>query len=81
MSALALFVFVAGLIGLIYYWQFFDTSVAVPETTAFGQTLGGGRVHNIGLMQQKQNGMIVCGVGAAIGLILGFALQSVGKKK
>ena len=66
--------FIGGLIGLFYYFQVFDTSVEVPSRMVLGETIGGGRVHNIGLMQERQNGMIISGILAAIGfacLIIG----------
>lgn len=65
LTVLGVIMFVGGVIGLFYYWQFFDTSVSVPTERFFGQTLGGGRVHNIGLMQERQNGMIISGIAAA----------------
>jgi hypothetical protein len=60
---------IGGLYTLTYYWQFFDTGVEVPTQTILGQTVGGGRVHNIGLMQERQNGMLAGGVFATLGLI------------
>jgi hypothetical protein len=47
-----------------------DTSVAVPTTTFMGETFSGGRVHNIGLMQQRQNGLILSLAVSALGLII-----------
>src|SRR6266566_7660323 len=38
---------IGGLGFAIYYWFFYDTTVTVPSTTLFGETIGGGRVHNI----------------------------------
>jgi len=40
-------------LGLFYFWLFFDTSVAVGTA--------GLRVHNLGLLSNRQNGMIACG--------------------
>lgn len=69
------FFMMAGICAVVYFMFFFDTSVAVPETTFFGTTIGGGRVNNIGLMATRQNGLI-CGIGAAIfGAILFFLGQ------
>lgn len=70
--------FIAGSIILIYYWQFYDTSVAVPTETIFGQTVGGGRVNNLGLMQDRESGIIVGGIIAAFGL---FCLISSGRNR
>ena len=61
---------IGGLIVGFYFLTYFDTSVEVPTQEIFGQTIGGGRVNNIGLMNDKQNG-INLGFGAsAVGLIL-----------
>ena len=78
LGILGFLVFLGGLVALLYYWQFNDTSVSVPEETIFGQTVGGGRVHNIGLMQDRQNGMIVGGAFATLGFVC--ALVSMKKK-
>ena len=60
--------------------MFFDTSVEVPTTTVFGQTIGGGRVNNLGLMSDRSNGIII-GIGAAIfGLILSIVAKSKSKE-
>jgi hypothetical protein len=74
-------IFVGGIVGLIYYWQFFDTSVSVPTQTLFGETFGGGRVHNIGLMQKQQNGMIISGIAAALCFVCILLGQFAGKKQ
>lgn len=50
-----------------------DTSVAVPTQEFMGQTIGGGRVNNIGLMQDRQNLLMIGGVGFIGGLILRVA--------
>ena len=67
--------FVGGFGGLLYFWLFYDSSVSVPAVTVFGETIGGGRVNNIGLMQDRQNGMMISGVFAA----LGFACALIGQ--
>src|ERR1051326_6961968 len=69
LTILGALLFLGGLTGLIYYWQFFDTSVEVPLQTVLGQTYGGGRVHNIGLMQERQNGMIFSGIACGLGFV------------
>ncbi|MCX7826817.1 MAG: hypothetical protein N2689_14850, partial [Verrucomicrobiae bacterium] len=81
LTFLGVIMFVGGMIGLIYYWQFFDTSVSVPIERFFGQTFGGGRVHNIGLMQERQSGMIISGIAAALGFICVLLGQYVGKRR
>ena len=52
---------VFGALGVIVYLNM-DTSVAVPST--------GSRVHNIGLMQKQQNGLIISLVACGLGLAL-----------
>lgn len=69
MIVLGFLVFVGGFAGLLYFWLFYDSSVAIPGVTIFGETIGGGRVNNIGLMQDRQNGMIISGVFAALGFV------------
>jgi len=54
-----------GIVCTGYFFFLFDTSVPVPTTTIGGNTVGGGRVNNIGLLSQKQNG-ITLGIGGAI---------------
>ncbi len=71
-SLLTYILVIGGLICGIYFLAFFDTSVEVPSQEIFGQTIGGGRVNNLGLMQDRQNG-IYLGFGATIvGLAIGF---------
>ena len=60
---------VLGLGAAFYFFAVFDTSVAVPITEVLGQTAGGGRVNNLGLMSQRQNGVIISCVVAVIGVI------------
>ncbi len=73
LGTLGLLLLLGGLLVGGYFLIYFDTSVEVPKTELFGQTYGGGRVNNLGLMNTRQNG-INLGFGAAVvGLfILGF---------
>lgn len=64
-SGFAGFMIIVGLLLACYFFFFFDTSVEVPTEHIFGQTIGGGRVNNLGLMNDRQNG-IVFGFGMAI---------------
>lgn len=50
---------VGGLIGLFYYWQLFDSTVSSY----------GGRIHNIGLMQERQTGLIISGIASILGFV------------
>jgi len=56
-----------------YYFLVFDVSVAEPATTILGQTIGGGRINNLGLMSDRQNGIIIGMSGAILGAILMYA--------
>jgi len=61
--------FLGGACFAVYYFQM-DTSVAVPTTEILGQTIGGGRVNNLGLLADRQNGLIVSCLVAVLGLAL-----------
>lgn len=66
-----------GLLATTYFFLFFDTTVAVPTTEIFGTEVGGGRVNNIGLMADRQNG-IIFGLGIAV---LGVILMYMGRSR
>lgn len=67
-----LFLVLSGLGAAVYFYAFFETSVVVPETQIFGTTVGGGRVANLSLMEERQNG-IIFGFGAfLVGAIVMF---------
>jgi hypothetical protein len=53
----------------VYYYGYFDTTVASPSVELFGQTIGGSRVHNIGLMQERQLGLGISIVAVLVGLV------------
>ncbi|MBM2820549.1 MAG: Glycerol-3-phosphate acyltransferase [Candidatus Berkelbacteria bacterium] len=73
-------VMIGGIVAVIYFAMFFDTSVVTPTTQMFGQTLGGDRVNNLGLMNDRSNGIMI-GIGAAIfGLILSIVTKSKSKE-
>ena len=59
-----------GLVVASYFFLGFDTPVEVPSSEVAGQTVGGGRVNNIGLMNQRQNGIMIAAVVALIGIVL-----------
>ena len=71
--------FLGGIAFAVYYFAYFDTSVPVPTTEIFGQTIGGGRVNNIGLMQDRQNGLIFSSVAALAGLLLVMMADRINK--
>lgn len=62
-------IMLAGLGILLSSWNM-DTSVEVPRQSIAGVEIGGGRVHNVGLMQDRQNGMTIGGGMALVGLVL-----------
>jgi len=70
MKTLGGVILIIGLAIGLYFWIFFDASVEVPRQEIFGQVIGGGRVNNIGLLQEKQTGTFVGLGAAALGLIL-----------
>lgn len=67
-----LFLVLCGLGTAVYFYGFFETAVEVPTTQILGSTVGGGRVANLSLMAERQNG-IIFGFGVAlVGGILMF---------
>jgi len=70
-----------GGIGVLYFMLYFDVSVEVPSQIILGQEIGGGRVNNIGLMQDKQNGIIISGLVFVVGLIVMFLKNSSTQKE
>lgn len=62
--------FILGAAAGVYYFRFFDTSVEIPTISLLGQTFGGDRVNNLGLMQDRQNGLILGVVVCVVGLAL-----------
>ena len=59
-----------GMTIVLYFFMVFDSSVEVPSTIILGQEVGGGRVENIGLLNQRQNGIIVGGLILVVGVVL-----------
>ena len=68
---------IGGLLAAAYFFFLFDTSVEVPVSKIFGETFGGGRVNNFGLMSQRQNG-IIFSIGAAV---VGTAIEIVARMR
>ncbi len=58
-------VLIGGLAGAIYFFFIFDTTVTIESRSILGEVYGGQKVHNIGLMAQRQNGLIIS-IGAAV---------------
>ena len=56
--------------GVAYFYAFFDTSVATETLSFMGQTFGGLRVNNLGLMQDRQLGLVMSALAVVLGLVL-----------
>jgi rRNA maturation protein Nop10 len=69
LTILGVLLFLGGIAAAVYYYGYFDTTVASPSVEVFGQTIGGGRVHNIGLMQERQLGLGISIVATLVGLV------------
>ena len=69
LKILGALLFLGGVFVGIHFYGYFDTTVPVPRTEILGEAFGGGRVHNLGLMQDRQIGLIASGIAAVVGLI------------
>jgi hypothetical protein len=69
-----------GLLGTMYFFLIFDTSVYVPTEEIFGRTVGGGYVNNLGLMNDRTNGIIICMGFAFIGFLVAVFSRKKAKK-
>jgi hypothetical protein len=79
LKVLGALLFLGGIAFAVYYFAYFDPSVPVPTTAIFGQVIGGGRVNNIGLMQDRQNGLIFSSVAVLVGLLLVLTTDRINK--
>ena len=74
---LSVLLIIGGLLVAVYFFFLYDTSVEVPSRYVYGVgTVGGGSVHNQGLMQNR---LLGCGGGIAaivIGTIMAVASSS-----
>jgi hypothetical protein len=69
---------VLGLCGAFFFLFLFDPSVEVPRTDFMGEQIGGGRVNNLGLMADRQNGILVSLGVAVIGILMALFAPKVG---
>ena len=77
-SIAGVFLLVIGLIMFFYFAAAFDTSVAVDYSATGGNSFGfPDRVNNIGLMQERNTGLVV-GIVLAVG---GGVLMVIGRKR
>lgn len=65
MKALGALLMIVGTIGAVFFFAFYDTSVLVPET--------GQRVNNMGLMNTRLVGVIICAALLLVGVLLVIA--------
>jgi prepilin-type processing-associated H-X9-DG protein len=65
-----------GILGACYFFFIFSTAVQVPTSDFMGTTIGGGYVNNIGLMADRQNGILFSFGIAMIGCFLFFLDRS-----
>ena len=70
MQVVGLLMVLLGIGGMFYFLVGFDTSVEVPTTQIADMTVGGGRVNNLGLIGDRQSGIIVSAAAAVLGGIL-----------
>ena len=64
LRVLGALLFFPGAAATVYFYRFFDTSVAVE---VFGRFVV---VQNLGLMQDRQNGLLLGAIGTVVGLAL-----------
>lgn len=76
MPTLGIIFLVGGICAALYFFILFDVSVAVPSMSFMGSEIGGGRVNNIGLMAQRQNGILISIAVAMLGGFLVFMSRS-----
>ena len=69
LRAVGVALLVVGVLIVGYFLAVYDTGVDVPKSIVMGQTVGGGRVNNTGLMQNRQNGVMLGAAMAMAGLI------------
>jgi ssDNA-binding Zn-finger/Zn-ribbon topoisomerase 1 len=78
-QAIGALLLLGGLLAVIAFYNM-DTTVEVPKTEILGHSIGGGRTHNLGLMQERQIGLLVSLAVTAAGflsLIVGGVLAGI----
>jgi hypothetical protein len=65
-------IFIASCFGLWHFWNL-NTSVYAPGSTDYVGTLPvhipGKRVENVGLLNQRSNGLMISGIGVIVGTL------------
>lgn len=69
MKGFGILLLIGGALGALSFYSL-DTSVAVPTETFMGETIGGGRVNNLGLMADRQNGLLISVGASIVGVLL-----------
>jgi hypothetical protein len=78
---LGILMLLGGIAWVVYFFLFFNTAVTTEPVTVLGQSYGGGQqVNNLGLMADRQNGIIVSFGSAILGTIFLFAGHSMTEK-
>jgi len=78
---LGILMLLGGIAGAVYFFLFFNTAVTTEPVTVLGQFYGGGQqVNNLGLLADKQNGILVSIGSAILGTIFLFAGHSMTEK-
>jgi hypothetical protein len=84
LRGIAILIFVAGVITLVYYQFSYDTSVSyTTESISIGDFYvpsKSGRVHNLGRLSDKESGITLGGIVIVVGLIL-FGISFLTKNK
>ncbi len=62
--------FIAGLFGVLYYWKLMDTTLPLDPVIVAKRDHPQERVHNIGLMDERRNGLLVSMGAVAFGFVL-----------
>lgn len=79
---LGILMLLGGIAGTVYFFGFFNTAVTTEPVSFMGQSIGGGQqVNNLGLMADRQNGLIVSIGSAILGTIFLIAGHSMTEKE
>ncbi len=70
-----------GIAGAVYFFLFFNVTVTTEPVSFMGQSVGGGEhVNNLGLMADRQNGLILSIGSAVLGAVFLFVGHSMTEK-
>jgi hypothetical protein len=78
---LGILMLLGGVASTVYFVGFFNTTVTTESVSFMGQSIGGGQqINNLGLMADRQNGLIVSVGSAVLGTIFLFAGHTMTEK-